>query len=200
MALDSPLGAVAGTGVRYRVTVAGQAFEIEVDHGHLVRINGHAVYVDLEQVGSLPIYTVALGDAAYVAFVKEDRGMYRVEVAGSVYPAEVQVMRPALPARKTSCPEGDSGCLVIGAPLPGRLVSLPVMSGEWVEAGQTVAVVESMKMQMELRAPRSGIVSALHSKPGRDVAQAEPLITLEGDRSSESPTSSFQGTGEGPTT
>ena len=173
--------------MRYKVTVAGRTYEIEVDHGRLVRVNGHVVYVDLEQVGSLPVYAVALDDAAYVAFVEENEGTYRVEVAGSVYATEVQAVRPTLPPRKTLRPEGDSGCLVVGSPLPGRLVSLPVAAGERVEAGQTVAVVESMKMQMELRAPRSGIVNAVHGKPGRDVAQEEPLITLQGEWSSESP-------------
>jgi biotin carboxyl carrier protein len=167
--------------VRYKVTVAGRVYEIEVDHGHLVRVNGHAVYVDLEQVGSLPIYAIALDSSAFVAFVEEVDGTYRVEVAGGVYPTEVQVVRPTLPPRKTACPKGENGCLVVAAPLPGRLVALPVAEGEWVESGQTVAIVESMKMQMELSAPRSGVVDTVHGKPGRDVAQEEALVTVQGD-------------------
>ena len=41
--------------MKYSVSAAGQSFEIEVDPNHLVRVNGQPVYVDLEQVGGLPV-------------------------------------------------------------------------------------------------------------------------------------------------
>lgn len=167
--------------MRFTVTVAGRTYEIEVDHDRLVRVNGQPMYVNLEQVGSLPVYTVALDDAAYVVFVEESQGTYRVEVAGSVYPTQVQLLRPTLLPREIGCSQGKNGCMVVTAPLAGRLVSLPVAVGDRVQAGQIVAVVESMKMQMELKASRPGLVSAVHGPPGRDVAQEERLVTLQRD-------------------
>ncbi len=169
--------------MKFTVHVARRTYEIEVDHDHLVRVNGHPVYVDLEQIGTLPIFAVALEDTSYLAFVEQVEGTYRVEVAGRVYPTEVQVGRPALPRPDIQRREGDNGCLEVRAPLPGKLVSIPLSAGERVEAGQTVAVVESMKMQMELKAPRSGVVLAVHGPEGRVVAQDESLVALQEEQS-----------------
>ncbi len=163
--------------MKYNVTVAGRSFEIEVDHDRLVRVNGRPLYVDLEQVGGLPVYSLALDDEGYVLFVEEGQEHYRVEVQGQVYPVEVELRRPDLGARRVEC-AGGAECLAIRAPLAGRLLALPVAAGDRVEAGQVVAVVESMKMQMEIKAPRAGVVEAVHGPADRDVGQGEALVTI----------------------
>ncbi len=66
----------------------------------------------------------------------------------------------------------------MSAPLAGRLIDLAVATGDRVEAGQIVAVVESMKMKMELKASQAGVVEAIHGSPQRDVSQGEKLITI----------------------
>ena len=167
--------------MKYRVTTAGQSFEIEVDPNHLVRVNGRPVYVDLEQVGGLPVYTLALDDAAHVLFVEEGQGEYRVEVRGRTYPVMVQLERQALQPPRTECTDGREGCHVITAPLAGNLVALEVEVGERVEGQQVVAAVESMKMQMELRAPWRGVVVEVRGPPGRAVRQGEELVSLRAE-------------------
>jgi biotin carboxyl carrier protein len=164
--------------VNYLVTVAGQAFEIEVDHERLVRINGRPLYPDLEQEEGLPVYALALDDAGYVVFVEEAQGHYRVEVQGRIYEVDVERQVPRLAPRQAEC-SGDAGdCLAVTAPLAGNLSALLVAAGDPVEAGQAVAVVESMKMQMQLKASRSGIVEAVHGPAGRNVDKGEKLVTL----------------------
>lgn len=175
--------------MKFAVTVAGVSFEIEVDHDRLVWVNdqpteaaqAQPLYVDLEQVGGLPVYTLGLDDAGYVLFVEKGQGGYQVEVQGQVYPVAVKLQRPQLAGQRVKCADDGGACLSICAPLAGRLVSLPVRAGERVKAGQVVAVVESMKMQMELRAPEAGVVEALHGSPGRDVAQREELVSLRSE-------------------
>jgi biotin carboxyl carrier protein len=163
--------------VRYTVTVKGRSFDIEVDHDRLVRVDGRSLYVELEQVGGLPLYSLALDDEGFVVFVEEGLEDYRVEVQGEVYPVQVQHQRPELSARPAAC-DGEGACQVVCAPLAGNLVSLPVAVGQRVEARETVAVVESMKMQMELRAPQSGVVEQVNGPAGRKVGQGEDLVVL----------------------
>ena len=163
--------------MRYRVTVEGRSFDIEVDHDRLVRVNGRSLNVELEQVGGLPLYSLALNDRGYVVFVEEGLDGYRVEVQGEIYPVDVQRQRPQLADRRVEC-AGDGECLVIRAPLAGNLVSLLAASGQRVEARQAVAIVESMKMQMELKAPEASVVEAVHGPPGRRVSQGEELVVL----------------------
>jgi biotin carboxyl carrier protein len=164
--------------MKYRVWVAGQSFEVEVDHERLVWVDGQPLYVELEQVGGLPVYSLALDEAGYVLFVEKGQAGYQVEVQGRVYPVEVELQRPQLGLRPGRCASGGEWCVAICAPLAGRLVSLPVAAGERVGPGQVVAVVESMKMQMELKAPEGGVVEAVHGLAQRDVGQGEALVTL----------------------
>lgn len=164
--------------MKFKVAVAGQSFDIEVDHDHLVRVNGRPLYVDLEQVGGLPVYSLALDDAGYVLFVEEGQGEYRVEVRGQVYPVEVRPQRPRVAVREAACSDDNEACLVISAPLAGNLLSLMVAVGDQVQAGQVVAVVESMKMQMEIKSPQAGVVEAVHGPPERDIGQGEGLVTI----------------------
>jgi len=163
--------------VRYTVTVEGRSFDIEVDHDRLVRVDGRSLYVELEQVGGLPLYSLALDDEGFVVFVEEGLDEYRVEVRGEVYPVEVQHQRPQLGARPDAC-DGKGACQVVCAPLAGNLVSLPVAVGQRVEARETVAIIESMKMQMELRAPQSGVVEQVYGPAGRKVGQGEDLVIV----------------------
>ena len=164
--------------MKYQVSVHGRSFEIEIDRDWLVRVNGHPLYVDLEQVGGLPLYSLALDDEGYVVFVEEAQGEYRVEVGGQIYPVEVQSQRPRLTPRQDECGSDKRECLVVSAPLAGNLVSLPVAAGEHVKAGQVVATVESMKMRMELKTPQAGVVEVLYGPTGRSVDQGEELVVL----------------------
>jgi biotin carboxyl carrier protein len=197
--------------VKYQVTVAGQSFQIEVDHKHLVRVNGHPLYVELEQVGGLPVYSLALGDKGHLVFVEEGyvssqklgggvcadgeatcthlnlprfvEGIqgyeqYRVEVQGQVYSVEVASQRPPVATQQLECSGDAADCLALAAPLAGHLVSLLVAAGDRVEAGQAVAIVESMKMQMKIRAPQPGIVEVVHGPSQRNVDQGEELVRL----------------------
>lgn len=68
--------------------------------------------------------------------------------------------------------------LTVRAPIPGRLVKLLVKVGDAVKAGQTLLVLEAMKMENELRAPRGGTISALHAAEGVAVESGQDLVSI----------------------
>ncbi len=70
-----------------------------------------------------------------------------------------------MPVKQT----GDSG-KVVKCPMPGLVVSLAVKEGQEVKAGETLAVVEAMKMENVLRAERDGTVKSIKCKPGDSLA------------------------------
>src|SRR5690606_7796493 len=61
------------------------------------------------------------------------------------------------------------------APMPGRVVALRVAVGDRVEAGQELAVLEAMKMELALKAPRGGVVAELHAAAG-DFVEADSVL------------------------
>jgi hypothetical protein len=71
------------------------------------------------------------------------------------------------------------GPRAIVSPMPGRVVKVLVERGQAVAARQPVVVVEAMKMENELRAPRAGIVAAVHAVEGMSVDAHAVLVVLE---------------------
>ena len=63
--------------------------------------------------------------------------------------------------------------------MPGRVMSISVRPGQRVSAGEEVCVVEAMKMEQSIRAPRAGVIKAIHVQPLDPVSADDPLIELE---------------------
>ena len=73
----------------------------------------------------------------------------------------------------------DHGPAQILAPMPGKVVRVQIEAGAEVEKGAGLVVVEAMKMQNELKSPRSGIVVSLNVKPGDTVNAGDVLAVVE---------------------
>lgn len=91
--------------------------------------------------------------------------------SGGVSQAVVQAEEKGIP--KASQP-GDAT-----APMPGRVVRVLVQEGQPVNEGQTVAIVEAMKMENEIHAPITGVVKKIFVKPGDNVTPDDALLRIE---------------------
>ncbi len=67
----------------------------------------------------------------------------------------------------------------LGAPMPGKVWKVLVTPGDAVEAGQTLIIIEAMKMEHAIKAPRGGVVSAVLAREEEMVEPGHPLVTLE---------------------
>ena len=72
----------------------------------------------------------------------------------------------------------NEGPQEIVAPMPGKIVKILISEGEEVAHGQGLLVIEAMKMQNELRAPRAGRVERVYVAEGRGVETATRLVRL----------------------
>lgn len=149
------------------------------------RINGHDYQVDVNSVeGGIADVTVNGTD-------------YKVELADAVPAPAQQAVRPApqatftaapapqatAPAAQTaaqtttaSAPQGKGE--VVTAPLPGVILDIKVKVGDAVKAGQTVAVLEAMKMENEIESTASGTVTAVNVGKGDSVLEGAAIITI----------------------
>ena len=106
---------------------------------------------------------------------------FEVVVDGWRFELEVEdAARAALRRRATRTADADttSGPLDIRAIIPGRIAAVRVTPGDAVEAGETLLVVEAMKMQNELRAPRSGTVERVAVGEGQTIDRGDLLVVL----------------------
>ncbi|MAT06067.1 MAG: acetyl/propionyl-CoA carboxylase subunit alpha [Acidimicrobiaceae bacterium] len=76
---------------------------------------------------------------------------------------------------------GAHGDGVVRSPMPGTVIAVPVEQGAAVTAGQTVAIVEAMKMEHALTTPIDGTVDAVHAASGDRVALDQPIVTIVPD-------------------
>ncbi|HEU5368134.1 MAG TPA: acetyl-CoA carboxylase biotin carboxyl carrier protein subunit, partial [Ktedonobacterales bacterium] len=72
----------------------------------------------------------------------------------------------------------DGGDATVKAPMPGLVVNIPVAVGDAVQRGQTVAVLEAMKMENDLAAPRNGVIKEVKAAKGQAVNQGQPLVIV----------------------
>jgi biotin carboxyl carrier protein len=124
--------------------------------------------VEMPQPG---VYSVLLDGRSYQARVEE--GV--VTVNGFRY--EIEVRDPRRWSRQ-SRGGGHAGAQDIKASMPGKVVRVLVAVGDEVEAGQGIVVVEAMKMQNEMKAPRAGKVIGIAAKAGATVTAGEVLATV----------------------
>ena len=62
--------------------------------------------------------------------------------------------------------------------MPGLVVTIPVSEGQEVKRGQVILILESMKMQNELKSPRDGTIGRIRVKPGETVEQKQTLLSV----------------------
>ncbi|MDA1312725.1 MAG: biotin/lipoyl-binding protein [Acidobacteria bacterium] len=103
-------------------------------------------------------------------------GSFQVEVNGFAHQVEVRDARRWIRGGGAAA---AAGARKIKAPMPGRVVKLLVQTGDDVEAGQGVIIVEAMKMQNEMKAAKAGKVGRLEVAAGDSVAAGQTLLSIE---------------------
>ncbi|WP_374274076.1 acetyl-CoA carboxylase biotin carboxylase subunit [Brevundimonas sp.] len=95
--------------------------------------------------------------------------------------ARVRVMSPRVAELYARLPEkaAPDTSKLIQSPMPGLVVSIPVVVGQEVKTGETVAIIEAMKMQNILRAERDGVVKVVSAKDGDPVAADDVLVEFD---------------------
>ena len=102
-----------------------------------------------------------------------DKGTVHVAVGGEHY--SLGSTKGSISGRGPATENADSVC----SPMPGLVVKVPVKVGDRVAAGETLAIVEAMKMQNELASPRDGFVKQVHFQEGEQVDALQPIVDLE---------------------
>jgi biotin carboxyl carrier protein len=163
--------------VKYITTINGRKFEIEILSDGSVLVNGQPREVDFLALDP-SLYSVIMNGVSHEVVIEETEGDYQVLFGGKLYEGEVLDERAQLMLSRSGGGAADTGEVSIRAPMPGLIVALPVEEGQQVKAGQTVVILESMKMQNELKCPRDGTVQRISVQAGQTVEQKKVLVTI----------------------
>jgi biotin carboxyl carrier protein len=172
------------------VAVNGRPWKVAIEPGDgpgklNVTIKGKTRVVDASWVDA---DTLSLLDGGVVREIRlharGDNGAVGVEIGGKLYEATVSADARLKSRRAEAGATGHAASVGPGlsqgikAPMPGRVVRVLVGVGDRVTARQPVLVVEAMKMENELRAPRDGVVTEVLVAPGAAVESNAVLIVV----------------------
>ena len=134
-------------------------------------------------------YNVIINEVSdTTAQVEVNGASYTVEWEKPVAPKPVVVAKPVASAAKPAAPASApaaaapapaAGGYAIKTPLPGVIISIKVNVGDTVAKGQTVAVLEAMKMENNITSDRYGKIASVAVSAGDTVADGAILVTLE---------------------
>lgn len=157
-----------------------RAWELERrDDVVFVRREGEADWkaVSLNRVGDSGLYLLMVDNRPTEIYLERRRGGARVTIGRHVFLCDVGPWRPA--GSRASRHQRAAGRLQIQAPMTGSIVEVRVEAGQRVAQGDVLLVVESMKMNNELRSPGAGVVESVSAKPQQRVKQGEVLIVVD---------------------
>ena len=128
-------------------------------------------------------YAVTIGEAeGKMLSVNVNGADYQVELENApaaVPAAPVQSAAPAAATPSAPKPAAPAGAgEKVNSPLPGVIVEVSVKEGQAVKAGQKVAVLEAMKMENEIPAPKDGTITAIHVNKGDSILEGAPVVTI----------------------
>ncbi len=122
-------------------------------------------------------YNITVNGTTYEVVVEEVGGAAPVAPAAPVFSAPVAAPAPAPTAPKAAAPAAAGGNSVT-APMPGTILDIKVSAGQSVKKGETVCVLEAMKMENDIPAPCDGVVASINVQKGASVAANDVIITL----------------------
>jgi biotin carboxyl carrier protein len=180
--------------MRLSVTVRGKVYRIELQrpaeaesniperenisnpHRWTCRLDGRQIAMDVAKVGPNTLSILQDGRSAVVRQERIGRNLV-LFVGGVSYEVSVQDAR-SLATRKGAT-QDDTSTQKLAAAMPGKVMRVLAREGDEVVAGQGIVVIEAMKMQNEVRAPKSGILKRLLVQAGTNVNAGDVLAVVE---------------------
>ena len=162
--------------MKYLATIGERTFEIEVRSDREIILDGKPYAVDFLSMAG--VYSLIHDFQSYEAYVHPTDEGLQVLMRGQLFEVGVEDERHRRLRQSSGIQVATKGEVQLKAPMPGLIAAVPVSEGQAVTKGTNLIILESMKMQNELKASRDGIVQRIRVHPGDRVEQNQVLVTL----------------------
>jgi pyruvate carboxylase subunit B len=155
------------TATEFSLILDGTTYKI-VTEGNSILVNGQPFVVGFEDE------RVLVDGAPYDVALEGDQ----VVVGGIAYDLGVEGLEEDRPGPKAAAAVA-AGEGAVTAIMPGKVIRVLVAEGDEVAEGDVICILEAMKMENELKAPKGGVVKALYVQPGQDVETGAVLAEVD---------------------
>jgi biotin carboxyl carrier protein len=164
--------------MKYVATVNQKSYTVEIMPDGKLLVDSVERDVSFLSLDDKSLYSLLVDNASYEGLVEEADGRYNVLMWGALYSVRVMDEREQRLANASAGFVPNDAEVIIRSPMPGLIIDVPVQEGQSVDAGQTLVILESMKMENELKAPRAGTVRSVAVRSGDSVEQNKRLVSI----------------------
>lgn len=164
--------------MKYLTTIGDREFVIEIDGENKLVVDGKPFFIDFDSIGDQPVYSLLIDGKSYEAYVYPAENVWQVLLFGRFYPVQVEDERERRLRLASGVVISEHQEYALKAPMPGLIVDIPVQNEQSVEKGDVLVILESMKMQNELKSPRAGKVTHISVEKGDRVEQRQVLMSV----------------------
>jgi len=166
---------IGGILMQHTFVVAGNQYEAWLSRrgeGYALHFGERTIPVSLASAGG-GLQVLHVGGETSAVLVAVDGDIVHIHIDGSTF--SVRFVDPVL---RYAGQAGGGADDVAEAPMPGVVISVHVDEGQRVLAGETLMVIESMKLETAIKAWREGAVAAVHVGVGQTFQRGAPLLSL----------------------
>ncbi len=164
--------------MKYIATIDDKDYVVEIGDDKNISLNGQTCEIDFASVSDQPIFSLLINGKSYEAFVYPQDDEWQVLLLGRLYSVRVEDEREKRLRAAAGGKAVERSEFHLKAPMPGLVVAVPVQEGQQVGKGDVLVILESMKMQNELKSPRDGVVARLRISVGDSVEQSQTLLSV----------------------
>lgn len=170
--------------MRYIAIVGREEYCVEIEDSGRVVVDDRRYGARLESVDGDSAFSLFVGAVSHDIHVEQHRderhplGKYIVTVEGNRYDVILDQERSWRLGASRAESGAEAGPAVVRSPIPGVVVGVSVEEGQPVEAGDRVAMLEAMKMENDILAPRSGVITSVRVAPGQTVNMDDVILCI----------------------
>lgn len=164
-------------------SIREQNHEFEItENAHSARIfkNGHEFNHELIHIGNNR-YSLRVDGKSYLVQISGNNSHLEILIDGEYYPVQVEDERMRALRELMSKSKSASGEIGIAAPIPGLITKINVAEGDTVAAGDSLLVLEAMKMENDIKVHENGVVKKIAVQAGTPVEKDQLLLVISAE-------------------
>ncbi|MFQ5650372.1 MAG: DUF2118 domain-containing protein [bacterium] len=154
------------------------ALEIDDDAGTTVSLNGSSSQSELIAIKD-HLLSLKLDGRSYQVFIESNGNHYVVSLNGKKYEVTLDDEKSRLIKSLIKLEDSGHGHAEVKAPMPGLIVKILATEGQRIKKGDSLCIIEAMKMENEIRSNVEGTVTRIHTKEKESVDKDAVLMVIE---------------------
>jgi len=153
-------------------------FEQTEKNGTVVlKSNNQAYQYSFQAIGQNR-YSLIHNGQSHLLHITKENGIYHVHFDGQYFPVRVEDERTRILRKLVQQAKQATGEEIIIAPIPGLITKIKVNKGDKIQPGDSLVILEAMKMENEIKADTHGTVEQILVKEGAPVEKDQKLLTI----------------------